>query len=198
MTKHVNEYNTNATGANPMKLTNMVQQDSQKLKFNNIQSCIAVGIIPAAGNMMTGVHFTTSSTSSDAELMIALNRIKNLNAGVKFDAYLVASYNEHHSKTNLVKKLKKICQHIYLCDIPPNAANGADVDVKMERTGNGVKIYIREHAVFLLDGGGQRILKAKYVGVPINNAAMVSSGKTQYQNDRDQKPWTPAPFIKIA
>ena len=195
MTKHVNEYDPNATGG--IKSTNMVQTDSMKLKFNNIQSCIAVGFVPSTGTMMTGVHFTTLSTGDDAELAAAMNTIKNLNTGVQLDAYLVASYSAHHSRTNLVKKLKKICRSIYLCDIPPNAAGGANLDVKMERTGNGVRIYIREHAVFLTDADGRNKVKPKYAGAAVNQMEMLKSGKTIYQKDRDQKPWTPAPFTKI-
>jgi hypothetical protein len=180
---HVNEYNPNSSNA-----VYGVQTDPQKLKFNNVKSCIAVGIVPRGGNQLIGVHFTVLSTQNDSEMDGALTKVRSLLGGSKADVFLVAAWS-HHATTNLLKKLKKFASTVSLCDVAPNSASEADVDVKMEMNSSGILISVREHALIIKGTDGNRIPKAKYATPGSFTKTDGAAGKTMFQTDRDSKPW---------
>src|SRR5512147_3255473 len=121
MTKYLDEYNPKAAGVNFR-----VQSDNRKLKFNNIQSCMAVVLLPVGGATMVGVHITTA-TSNSAEELTTVTRELRAAAGA-CDAYLVANYTTFHARTGLGKALKKLARKVYVCDLPPasDTLNAAD------------------------------------------------------------------------
>ena len=59
MTAYLDESNPNSRSPNYR-----VQSDPQELKYNNIQSCIAVAMYPSATNQLVGVHLTTATTGN--------------------------------------------------------------------------------------------------------------------------------------
>jgi hypothetical protein len=189
MTAHVDEFDPRSRWA-----PRGVQTDALKLKFNNIRSCIAVGIVPHTGGQLIGVHFTTSSTQTDPnEMDTAFATVTNLLAGSSCDVYLVAAWG-YHADTKLLKKLKNFASTIYLSDVTPSMSNEADVDVKMEKTGGaGVVISVRQHVVQL---PGQ-ILKAKYATPGAARPNVMQTGKNLYQSDRDSKPWLRVQPVRI-
>lgn len=192
MTAHVNEYNPNARSA-----ANGVQTDPQKLKFNNIQSCIAVIVVPRTGTQLIGVHFTTISTgTSPAEMDAAFTAIRSLLGRTACDVYLVAAWR-HHATTELLRKLKKFASAIYLCDVAEDGAGAANVDVKVDLNGGSALIAIRSHTVFLKDAANQRILKPAFAGGGAVPAGFLQAGHSIHQNDRGAKPWTRISPVRI-
>ena len=73
-TKYVNEFDPKSK--NPLK---GIQEAESKLKFNNIQSCIAVGIAAAENNFLTGIHLNTGTTHVSHELSHTIQQIKQKN-----------------------------------------------------------------------------------------------------------------------
>ena len=182
MTKYLDEYGPNARGVN-----RRVQSDAGKLKFNNIQSCIAVVLAPVGGQTMVGVHFTTATTSNLGELQRAIGELGAAAGDGVCDAYLVATFG-HHAGTPLVKELKKVARAVYLCDVAPDAARSADVDVKFELQDGRLTAFVRHHAVALKDAAGKLIPKPNW------NAATALPGKPRNLTDRDDKPWMAVAF----
>jgi hypothetical protein len=184
MTKYLDEYNPKAAGVNFR-----VQSDDRKLKFNNIQSCMAVVLLPVGGHTMVGVHITTATSKSAEELTTVVKELRAAVGPGPCDAYLVANYTTFHARTGLGKALKKLARKVYVCDLPPSSdtVNAADADVKVELSGGVMAAYVRRHAVFVTDASNRRIKKPNAVpgAVP---------GKPSYLTDRDDKPWMPVPF----
>lgn len=186
MTKYLDEYST-ARGL----LAAKVQSDTRKLKFNNIHSCVAVTLLPAGGNTMTGVHLTTANTGDRAILARVMQELRNAVGAGPCDAYLVSHWS-WHSATQLAKELKKIARALYLCDVPVKGdSDAAQVDVKFELTGGRMVAYVRDHAVFLKDARGGVTVNPRY------NRATAAPGKPMYLTDRDDKPWQAVAFRKL-
>lgn len=184
MTKYLDEYNPNARAIN-----NRVQSDVRKLKFNNIQSCIAVVLVPVGAQKLVGVHLTTISAGSAAETQTVMRELAAAVGGGACDAYLVATF-AHYARTGLPKELKKLARTVSLCDVPGVGAGpgGADVDVKVELNGGRLLAYVRPHAVPLTDERGRNIPN------PNRNAATAEAGKPWNLTDRDDKPWMAVAF----
>jgi hypothetical protein len=188
MTKYLDEYDTNAR-----HLSNKVQSDPRKLKFNNIQSCIAVVLLPVGGGTLTGVHLTTITTNSKAELTRVMGELRAAVGPGACDAYVVSTWSNHAS-TDLKKELKKIARTLYGCDVPAPAGGGAaDVDVKFELAGGRMTAYVRQHVVTLRAAGGGAIVNPNY------NRATAAPGKPMYLTDRDDpnKQWMAASFRQM-
>ena len=190
MTKYLDEYNPTGRGLNYH-----AQADASKLKFNNIQSCIAVVLAPDGGNTMAGIHLTTKSTADLGELRAAVTELRDAVPGQTCDAYLVATF-KFHAGTPLVKELKRVARSVYLCDVTPTDAviGGADVDVKFELLGGRMVVHVREHAKFLetrADGSAGRTPNPSF-------KATSPAGKPRSKTDRDGKLWIPVSFAKLS
>jgi len=153
MTAYLDEYNPNANRPNCR-----VQSDPARLKYNNIQSCIAVALHPGPNGDLVGVHLTTLTTGNLRELQTACQELsERLGAARNCNAYLVANYKTYHAGTRLKKELKKLAKNIYVCNVsqvsPTNTA--ADVDVKIELVGNRPRCYVRLHAPLLRNSQNQ-------------------------------------------
>jgi hypothetical protein len=185
MTKYADEFDPNSRHQN-----RGVQEDNAKLKFNNIQTCIAVGIVPEDNSKIIGVHFTTTSTFSKDELREAIGRIKGAGADRNCKVFLVASFG-NHEKSFLVQELKsKLTKNIYLYDVPPETSGAANIDVKMVRAGDLMNVYIRMHAELLKGPGGGAVVKPGYAAMSNDEKANFrAAGKNMYETDRDDKPW---------
>ncbi len=189
-TKYVNEFDPKSK--NPLK---GIQEAESKLKFNNIQSCIAVGIAAAENNFLTGIHLTSGTTHVSHELSHTIQQIKQKNYNKKLcKIYLVAAYETFHSQTQLVKQLKQISDQIFLCNIHVQNRDGANIDVKMQRGGSNVNVFVREHVVFLKDNANGVIPKN------ISNqerSTRIAQGRNIYETDRDSKPWQQVFMTKL-
>jgi hypothetical protein len=188
VTKYLDEYQPNSRWVNQR-----VQSDTHKLKFNNIQSCIAVVLVPVGGQRLVGVHLTTMSTGNTAELKTVLQELRAAVGNVPCDAYLLAAF-AHHAQTNLKKELKTFARSVSLCDVPGASATStaADVDVKVELVGGHLMAYVRNHAVNLKDERG---------GVKPNpnwDRQTALPGQPQNLTDRDAKPWMAVAFRPLA
>lgn len=168
MTAYLDEYNPNSRHANYR-----VQSDSSRLKYRNIQSCIAVAIYPTASRKLVGVHLTTATTGNPKELQIACDELRQAIGNVSGSkAYLVANYRTHHAATRLKQSLKQFVAQVLVCNIGPVSTTntGANADVKIELKANRPVCYVREHAPALFnqpkpkpDGGfkpGQATVKS--------------------------------------
>ncbi|HEY6337305.1 MAG TPA: hypothetical protein VIW68_02315 [Candidatus Sulfotelmatobacter sp.] len=195
MTKYLDEYDYKSRYSN-----RRVQSDDKKLKFNNIQSCVAVFLVPVGKQMMIGIHLTTFHTESNAELQTAMQELKTAAGTGPFDGYLVCQWGTFHSKTELKNELKKLARALYLCDVPIKGLNpatrvtntAADVDVKVEFLGSVIQAYVRPHVVMLKDAARAAIPKPGY------DAKTALPGQGAYQTDRDSKPWTAISFRPLA
>ena len=187
MPAYLDEYNPNSKSA-----SNRVQSDTRKLKFNNIRSCLALVLLPAAGQKLVGVHLTTSSTVfHPEEIDAAMKELRTELGSGPCDAYIIANYTRWHARTGLAKAVKKLAKRVYVCDVPEVDHTGeADVDVKVELTGGLIRAYVRRHAVILKDKGGLQISKPN-AAVAL---ALAVPGKPTKLTDRDDKPWMPVPF----
>lgn len=192
MTVHVNEFNPSNSAA-----MYGVQTDPRKLKFNNIQSCIAVVLcvynkvkvgIPTIKTLI-GVHINTFNLGKgEAELKIAVARLKQHRTDEPFDIYLVGPYDTHYAASNLAKKLKSLNpREIKLANLPVNAGKAADQDIKVEAMGANLQISQRD-CVKIEHG----VLKDKYDptkgGVAITKEQL-AAGKHKNVNDKALKPW---------
>jgi len=183
MTKYLDEYNPNSKAVNFR-----VQSDSKKLKFNNIQSCMAVVLVPSGGQSLVGVHLTTKTTGTESELKTAMKELKTAIAGATCDGYLVAAYTNFHAQTGIAKELKKICRTVSVCNVPGVEVSGsADVDVKVELRGNMPIAYVRPHAANLESAPGQFIKN-------LNRPKNAEPGKPWNLTDRADKPWQAVAF----
>lgn len=182
MTKYLDEYQPNTR-----IISKQVQSDAHKLKFNNIQSCVAIVLLPASRRTLVGVHLTTWTTNKPNELAGVMQELAAAVGGEACDAYLVTTYG-HHSQTQLRAQLKGIARSIYLCDVPPTSSKAADVDVKVELNGGRLTAYVRNHAVFQKDTAGAAIPNPHY------DRATALPGKPAYLTDRDDKPWMAVAF----
>lgn len=143
MTAYLDEYNPNSRRVNCR-----VQADAASLKYNNIQSCIAVAIYPSATRQLVGVHLTTATTQNVAEMKTARDELKQaLGKVAHCKAYLVANYTTHHAHTTLKRELLKIVSDVFICDVTPVVGrDGANIDVKIELQNNQPKCSIRKKA----------------------------------------------------
>ena len=184
MTQYLDEYDPKAKS-----VAKKVQSDVQKLKFNNIQSCIAVVLVPVGRQIMVGVHLTTSTTTNKAELKSVMEELRQAAGAGPCDAYLVSAW-AYHAGTDLAKELKKLARAVYLCDVPAKSAAdaSADVDVKVQLAGSRLQAYVRLHAVNLKDASGRAIVNPDW------NRATALPGKPQNLTDRDAKPWMAVAF----
>jgi hypothetical protein len=184
VTKYLDEYNPTGRQA-----STKVQSDAHKLKFNNIQSCIAVVLVPDGAQTMVGVHLTTMSTFNKTELQGLMNELKTAVGPGACDAYLIAAYT-NHSGADLTKELKKFARCVSLCDVPGVSATdtGADIDVKVELHGTKISAFVRRHAVNIKDAAGRVTQKPNY------NRATARPGQPMYITDRDDKPWMAVGF----
>ena len=188
MTKYLDEYIPNTKQA-----ARKVQSDTRKLKFNNIQSCMALVLLPAGAQKLVGVHLTTGTTTKPDEIDSAMKDLRAEVGTATCDAYIVANYTAFHARTTLGKSLKKLARKVYVCDLPAvsDTNNSADADVKVELTNGVIAAYVRRHAVALPDPANPRGFLRKPNAV-IGAGAV--PGKPTNQTDRDQKPWMPVPF----
>ena len=187
MTRYLDEYIPGSR-----QLSRKVQSDAHKLKFNNIQSCIAVVLVPAGGTTMVGVHLTTMSTFNKAELAGVMNELKTAAGAGACDAYLIAAYT-NHDHSDLGPALKKLAKTVWLCDVPAVSKTnaGADVDVKVELHGGQVTAHVRTHAVALKDSTGGARQKPGF------DRTTALPGKPSYMTDRDDKPWMAVSFRRL-
>jgi hypothetical protein len=187
MTRYLDEYNPRSRD-----VSTKVQSDPNKLKFNNIQSCIAVVLVPAGGGRMVGVHLTTITTFDTQELKGVMNELKAAVGPGACDAYLLAAYT-NHDHSDLGPSLKKLARTVWLCDVPVVGGKnqGADVDVKVELHGGQVIAYVRKHAVIIKDAAGRSTPKPGF------NPATALPGKPMYMTDRDDKPWMAVTFHQL-
>lgn len=187
MTKYLDEYNPNTQNVN-----NRVQADADKLKFNNIQSCVAVVLQPVGGGPMTGVHLSTITTYSSHELKQAMKELKQKAGSGTFDAFVVSMWS-HHATTPLKAALKKLARAVYSVDIPPSG-NSADVDVKFEMKSGRIGVYVRQHVTLLKSSGGGAIVKPGFA------LATPMPGKPMYMTDKDDeaKQWMAVDFRLLA
>jgi hypothetical protein len=192
MSVHVNEYDPRSKNQ-----TRGIQTDPYKLKFNNIQSCIAVvlcvfdndGHRAPTINRLIGVHINTSNLgNNEMELNIALSQLKQ-DGDTLIDIYLVGPYDDKYAGTRLAEKLKYLDpRSIKLFNLTPIRAGwGANQDVKVEANGDTLNVYYRDCVKV-----NQDLIKDRYNpnkgGVKYTNADL-AVGRHKYVNDRDQKPW---------
>ena len=142
MTAYLDEYNPNARGQNYH-----VQSDPQKLKYYNIQSCIAVAMYPSAAGYLVGVHLTEGTSHSSSEMKSVRDELRAALGNVrKCTAYLVANYREYHATSRLKRDLKKIAASVMLCHVTGGPDKAADIDVKIEVNATLVLCSVRSHA----------------------------------------------------
>jgi hypothetical protein len=192
MSAHVNEYDPRSKNQ-----TRGVQTYPYKLKFNNIQSCIAVVVCVYDNNphsaptvdRLIGVHINTSNFgNNEMELNIALSQLKQ-DDDTLLDIYLVGPYDDKYAGTRLAEKLKYLKpRSIKLFNLPLiRVGYGANQDVKVESAGATVQVYYRDCVKY-----DQNNIKANYNpnkgGTAFTNADL-AVGRHKYVNDRDQKPW---------
>ena len=189
MTAYLDEYNPNSNSPNYR-----VQADATTLKYNNIQSCIAVAIYPSATGQVVGVHLTTATTGNPAEMKTVRDELLAAMGNVpRSQAYLVANFKTHHAGTTLKRELSKIVSQVFLCNVSSvsDTNTSADVDVKIEVVGNQPKCYVRTHAPFMTPpGGAGRIAKP----VPV---AGWTPGQPRAQRDKDGREWSVVDFLPI-
>ncbi|HEY6271634.1 MAG TPA: hypothetical protein VIX19_06515 [Terriglobales bacterium] len=110
MTKYLDEYIPKSK-----QISRQVQSDDQKLKFNNILTCMAVVVVPVGGQTMTGVHLTVASTKNtkeaEAELAQALQELQTAAGAGPLDAYIICSWR-FHKAGGLGKGLKKLARAV--------------------------------------------------------------------------------------
>ena len=184
MTKYLDEYIRDSK-----QVARQVQSDDKKLKFNNIQSCVAVILV--GPKKMTGVHLTTATTrkGKEDEFAQALSELKAAAGAGPLDAYIVCAWG-WHKDTGLGKGLKQLARAVYLCDVPQTAQKEANIDVKVHLLGDrpfgGLRLqaYIREHAV-------------NQMPKPNFNWKTAQPGKPSYLTDRDSKPWIVVAFTRL-
>ena len=188
MTSYLDEYIPNSR-----QVSRQVQSDTRKLKFNNIQSCLALMLLPAGGQRMVGVHLSISTTGKPEEIKQVVGELRTAVGGGTCDAYIVANYTEFHARTGLGKALKKLARKVYVCDLPAasDTNNSADADVKIELSNGVIAAYVRRHAVGLKDPAQPSSFLRK-PNAKIGAGAV--PGKPTYRTDRDDKPWMPIPF----
>jgi hypothetical protein len=193
MTKYLNEY---VPGTR--QVDRQVQSDYDKLKFNNILSCMALVLVPDGGHTMTGVHLTVASTmqGKEDELKQVLGELKAAAGAPPLDAYITCCWGNYKA-SGLVKGLKKFCRAIYLCDIPQYGRStpgndSANADVKVHLLGGKAQAYIRQHAENLRnpDGGG-------FMQRPDYDRRNWKPGKPVNLTDRDTRPWSPIAFTRL-
>jgi hypothetical protein len=185
MTKYLDEY-----GEKSKSLNKRAQSDNQKLKFNNVSSCVAIVLVTVGQQMMTGIHLTLRETNDKANLLGALKDLQSAAGAGPFDAYVVSAWQAYHSGSDLGRELKNIARAVYICDVPEQKAlAGADVDVKVEFVaGPRLQAYVRRHAVFLKSAAGGGVPNPSY------NKATALPGKPSWLTDRDSKPWMAIAF----
>lgn len=186
MTKYLDEYIPNTKQA-----ARKVQSDTRKLKFNNIQSCMALVLLPAGAQKLVGVHLTTGTTTKPDEIDSAMKDLRAEVGTATCDAYIVANYTAFHARTTLGKSLKKLARKVYVCDLPAmsDTNKSADADVKVELSGGVMSAFVRRHAVNLTTAPNQFIRKPNAVV-----GAGAVPGKPIHETDRDAKPWIPVAF----
>ena len=196
---HVNEYD-------PMSRdqTRGIQTDPRKLKFNNIQSCIAVVLcvyntgtgLPVI-NRLIGAHINTINLdNNELELNIAISQLKQA-ANTVLDIYLVGPYDAQYATSRLRGKLMYLNpRSMKLLNFSPViAGSGANKDVKVEVAGAGVNIYYRDCVVW-----DRNTLKDKYnpaLGNPSFGMTDLNQGHHSYVNDKALKPWQPATIFRV-
>lgn len=185
MTKYLDEYSE--TSKSPNK---RAQSDNRKLKFNNVQSCVAIVLVPLGQQTMAGIHLTIRETKDKAKLAGSLQELQGVAGAGPFDAYVVSAWEAYHSQTDLGKALKELARAVYICDVPEQiVGKGADVDVKVELvSGPRLQTYVRPHAVMVKDAAG------RYIANPSYDKATALPGKSSWLTDRDSKPWMAIAF----
>ncbi len=190
MTAYLDEYNPNSRSPNYR-----VQSDPQELKYNNIQSCIAVAMYPSENNQLVGVHLTTATTGNRTEMKTVRDELRQALGKVQTcTAYLVANYQTHHASTTLKRELSKIAGSVLVCNVTAVSAKdtSADVDVKIELMGGQPKCYVRSHAPFMSPAGGVgRIPKPR----PEAGWASWTPGKPKTELDKTGRPWMVVDFV---
>jgi hypothetical protein len=184
MTAYLDEYQPGSRRAE-----NGVQSDMRCLKFNNIQSCIAVVLVPGNKNRLIGVHLSTITTSRPAETKtVRAELLDELGKATNSAVYLVANYKTHHAASTLKKELQKITKSIFLCNISPVSQKdtSADVDVKMELVGQQVRCYVRLHAPHI----HPQVAKPKPAGGWI-------PGQPRTERDKEGRDWQVVDFVRI-
>ena len=208
MPKHVNEYDPRPSNS---QQTRRIQEDFFKLKFNNIQSCIAVCLcvyagapiggqrggggawsytVPSRVTKLIGIHFNTINLmQNEAEIDIAIQHLGAMHKP-RFDVYMVGPYNRNYATSNLAAKLRGLgAEHVYVFNVNyRQTSEGADIDVKMENAGTHLNVFYRDHA---LPDFSQK--KAKYDpaqgGVAPSLNQILNVGVNSYETDRANKPW---------
>jgi hypothetical protein len=188
VTSYLDEYIPNTK-----QVSRQVQTDTRKLKFNNIQSCLALMLLPAGGQQMVGVHLSIATTNKPDEIKQVVGELRAAVGNTTCDAYIVANYTEFHARTGLGKALKKLARKVYVCDLPAasDKDKSADADVKIELSNGVIAAYVRRHAIGLKDPANPHAFLRK-PNAKIGAGAV--PGKPTYLTDRDQKPWMPVPF----
>jgi hypothetical protein len=190
MTAYLDEYNPNSTSQNFR-----VQSDPQELKYNNIQSCIAVAIYPSATQQLVGVHLTTATTTNPKEMKIVRDELRQALGNVqRCNAYLVGNYRTHHTNTTLKRELSKIkiVSSVLVCDVSPVGGQNtsADIDVKIKLQGVQPRCYVRSHAPFITPPGGVgRVDKQKPEGG-------WKPGQPRSQVDKTGREWMVVDFVR--
>ena len=189
MTAYLDEYNPNSTRPNYR-----VQSDPQELKYNNIQSCIAVAIYPSATRQLVGVHLTTATTTNPNEMKKVREELRQALGNVqRCNAYLVANYRTHHAKTTLKRELSKIVSSVLVCDVSPVGGQntGADIDVKIKLRDDGQpRCYVRSHAPFMTPPGGVgHVVKQEPAGG-------WKPGQPHSQLDKTGREWMVVDFVR--
>ena len=191
MSAHVNEFS-----ANHRLAVNGVQTDARKLKFNNIQSCIACvlcvynGASKASGiKHLMGVHLNTGNfTNNGLEVNIAMAMLKQPK-GTVLDVYLVGPYELRYAATGLLSKLGYLKpQQIKLGNFTPaEGKDTANKDVKFEVMGNDVAVYQRDCVKI-----DHTQTKPKYdvaKGGTKFTMQDAQAGRQSKPNDKADKPW---------
>jgi hypothetical protein len=188
MTAYLDEYNPGARSPNFR-----VQSDPNKLRYNNIRSCIAVAVYPSHNNHLVGVHLTTATTGNVAEMKTVRDELRaQIGGSPAANAYLVANYTGHHAGTTLKRELLKIVQSVFLCDVSPISEQdtSAMVDVKMQLVAGRLIGYVRAHAEFQTNPEGQRIPKNEPQGGWL-------PGQPRMQMNKTGLDWQPVDFQRF-
>lgn len=191
MSIYLNEYNPNSKSP-----ANSVTAESQKIRFNNIQTCVGVVVHDFGRGRMIGVHLTTMSTFNKDEMAGVVNKINALTGNTKNKIYLVYA-SRHQVKSHLLSSLRPIASQLLGCQIETSEKLGADVDVNVKLENGAVGIWLREHADISKDASGKAMIKDKYAGNKELTSAALAKGKHVYQTDKEGKPWMQVPAIPI-
>ena len=189
MTAYLDEYNPNGRARNYR-----VQSDPQRLKYNNIKTCIAVAMYPSATGQLVGVHLTTKTTRTPREMKTVRDELRAALGNVRnCKAYLVANYTTFHATTTLMRELKKIAASVMLCNV--TGARGpdkdADIDVKIELVSGRVLCSVRSHAPYATQPGTQL-----HVPKLVPQGGFLP-GQPHNQLDTTGLPWKRKIFVRI-